>query len=105
LQTSIHIDLSGMPELTAESADALSEATGGDIELNVRDGIAFVEFERSARALRDASTAGIREVEGTGLGLRVIRVDPKPQSPSRGSTPSFMRPSRKGSHYARLNPA
>ncbi len=56
--------LSGVAELTPESADALYAATQGDIELNLRDGVAFLEFERSAATLRSAITAAIREVEG-----------------------------------------
>lgn len=67
--------LSGVSELTPELADTLFEATGGDIELNMRDGIAFVEVARAARTLREAITSVIREVEGAGLGLRVLRVE------------------------------
>ncbi len=33
--------LSGVSEITSKLADALDEATGGDIELNMRDGVAF----------------------------------------------------------------
>jgi hypothetical protein len=67
--------LSGLSELTVDISTALYEATGGDIELNLRDGVAFLEFDRAARSLRDAITKGIQEVEGSGLGLRVIRVE------------------------------
>ena len=56
--------LSGVAELTPALADAVYAATGGDIELNLRDGVAFVEFERAASTLREAITAAIREVEG-----------------------------------------
>lgn len=54
--------LSGVAELTTELADALYAATQGDIELNMRDGVAFVEFERTATTLRKAITTAIREV-------------------------------------------
>ena len=67
--------LSGVAELTPELADALYEATNGDIELSQRDGVAFVEFERPAPTLREAVTAAIREVEGAGVGVRVVRVE------------------------------
>ena len=43
--------LSGVAELTPSLADALDSATQGDIEWNLRDGVAFVEFERTADML------------------------------------------------------
>ena len=67
--------LSGVAELTPELADALYAATQGDIELNLRDGIAFVEFERAAATLREAITTAIREVEQATVGVRVVRVE------------------------------
>jgi hypothetical protein len=67
--------LSGVAELTPELADALYEATKGDIECNMRDGIAFLEFDRAAPSLRDAITSAINDVEGAGIGLRVVRVE------------------------------
>ncbi len=67
--------LSGVAELTPELADALYGATQGDIELNLRDGVAFVEFERTAATLREAITAAIREVEEAKVGVRVVRVE------------------------------
>lgn len=67
--------LSGVAEITPDLADALYEATHRDIELNQRDGVAYVEFERQARTLRDAITSAIREVEGAGVGARVVRVE------------------------------
>lgn len=62
-------------ELTPEMADALYEATGGDIELGVVDGVMTIEFEREARSLRDAVRSAITQVEGTSLGLHVDRVE------------------------------
>ena len=67
--------LSGVTELTPALADALYEATHGDIELNLRDGVAFAEFERTAATLREAITAAIREVEQAPVGVRVVRVE------------------------------
>ncbi len=67
--------LSGVAEITPELADALYEATQGDIELNMRDGVAFVEFERKAATLREAITSSIREVEQAAAGVRVVRVE------------------------------
>jgi len=67
--------LSGVPDLTSELADALYEATRGDIEFNRRDGVAFLEFNRAARTLRDAICSAIRDVEGADVGVRVVRVE------------------------------
>jgi hypothetical protein len=67
--------LSGVAEMTPELADALYEATRGDIEFNVRNGVAFLEFERAAPTLREAITSAIRDVEGAGAGVRVVRVE------------------------------
>jgi hypothetical protein len=67
--------LSGVAELTSELADALYEATHGDIEFSMREGVAFLEVTRAARTLRAAITSAIREVEGAGVGVRVIRVE------------------------------
>jgi hypothetical protein len=67
--------LSGVTELTPELADALYAATQGDIELSLRDGVAFVEFERTAATLREAITTAIREVERATVGVRVVRVE------------------------------
>jgi hypothetical protein len=67
--------LSGVADLTPELADALYSATNGDIELNLRDGVAFAEFQRSARTLREAVTSAISEVENAGVGVRVVRVE------------------------------
>ncbi len=67
--------LSGVAEITPELADALYEATQRDIELNLRDGVAFLECERTAATLREAITSVIREVEGADVGVRVVRVE------------------------------
>jgi hypothetical protein len=67
--------LSGVMDLTPELADALYEATHGDIECNMRNGVAFLEVNRAARKLRDAITSAIREVEEAGVGVRVVRVE------------------------------
>ena len=67
--------LAGVAELTPELADALYTATDGDIELNCRDGVAFLEFARAAPTLRRAITSAIRQVEDADVGVRVVRVE------------------------------
>ena len=67
--------LSGVAEITPELADTLFAATGGDIELNMRDDVAYVEFVRAAPTLHDAVSSAISQVEGAGVGVRVVRVE------------------------------
>ena len=67
--------LSGVAEITPDLADALYEATHGDIELNVRDGVAYLEFVRAAPTLQKAITTAIAEVEAAEVGVRVVRVE------------------------------
>jgi hypothetical protein len=67
--------IAGVAEITPELADALYSATKGDIEMNLRDGVVFLEFERTAPALREAVTGAIRDVEGANVGVRVVRVE------------------------------
>jgi hypothetical protein len=67
--------LAGVPELTPELANALYEATDGDIEMNMRDGVTFVDFTRPARTLREGILSAIKQVEEAGVGIRVVRVE------------------------------
>ena len=67
--------LTGVAEITPELADALFAATKGDIELNMRNGVVFLEFERKAATLREAITSAIRQVERADIGVRVVRVE------------------------------
>jgi hypothetical protein len=72
---SFTVILSGVAEITPDLADALYTATHGDIELNLQDGAAYVEFERAASTLREAITGAIHEVEQANVGARVVRVE------------------------------
>lgn len=67
--------LSGVSEITSDLADALYEATAGDIEFEMRDGVAVLDFCRAAKTLRGAVTSAIRDVEGANVGVRVVRVE------------------------------
>src|SRR3990172_1348217 len=67
--------LSGVAEITPELADTLFTATGGDIEFNIRDDVAYLEFDRAAPTLHDAVSSAIAQVEGAGVGVRVVRVE------------------------------
>jgi hypothetical protein len=67
--------LSGVSELTPELGDSLYEAIGGSIEFNMRNGVAFLEVERTAPSLRAAIVSTIGEVEEAQAGIRVVRVE------------------------------
>lgn len=67
--------LSGISDLEPEIANGLFEATGGDIELNMRDRVPFLEFSRQAPSLGEAVRSAIADVENAGLGVRVVRVE------------------------------
>ena len=65
----------GVSEITPELSDALYEATGGDIELNVRDGVVCLDFDRVGPSVQAALTSAIEQVEQAGTGVRVTRVE------------------------------
>ena len=41
----------------------------------MRNGVAFLEFDRTATSLHEAITSAITQVEGAGVGVRVVRVE------------------------------
>jgi hypothetical protein len=67
--------LAGVAKIDSELADALFSATGGDIELNMRNDVAYLEVDRNASSLKEAVDSAISQVESAGLGLRVVRVE------------------------------
>lgn len=67
--------LSGVAKITPKLANALYEATGGDIELEMCNGVAILQFDRAAGDLRRAVNSAIRQVEDADMGVRVIRVE------------------------------
>ncbi|MGH7171838.1 MAG: hypothetical protein ACRELF_28000 [Gemmataceae bacterium] len=67
--------LSSVSELTPDLADALYEATGGDIEFSLRDGQAILEFDRTGAALADAIRSAIAQVQSADATIRVARVE------------------------------
>ncbi len=67
--------LSGVSEITPDLADTLYEATQGDIEFALRDGVAYLECSRRAPTLGQAVLAVIEEVEAAVGGVRVVRVE------------------------------
>jgi hypothetical protein len=58
--------------------DDVDEVIGarGIADVSERDGVPVAEFRRSAATLADAVLGAIREMEGAGVGCRVVRVEP-----------------------------
>jgi len=72
---SVHFDLVGY---FRDHAGTGRRALRGDrrrYQFNMRDGIPFLEFDRTATLLQDAIRSAIGQVKGAGLGLRVVRVE------------------------------
>jgi len=68
--------LSGLSEVTEDVGDALFEAGCDDALLGVRDGVAFLEFDRRAASLGEAILSAIENVAKARIGASVARVEP-----------------------------
>ena len=68
--------LSGFTVIDEDVEDRLFEAGCDDALLSTRDGVPFLDFERDADSLLSAIMGAIADVEGAGLNVRVIRVEP-----------------------------
>jgi hypothetical protein len=67
--------ISGVAELTPELSYSVFEAVDAEIELNLRDGICYLECVRMANSLEEAVTTTLGELEQADLGIRVVRVE------------------------------
>jgi hypothetical protein len=68
--------LSGVSALTQPVRDALFEAGCDDALLGIRDGVAFLDFDREGTSFREALFTAIAQVEGAGIDAHVVRVEP-----------------------------
>ncbi len=68
--------LSGISEPGAKVEDALYESGCDDAILCFRNRIAFLEFTREAASVEDAILSAIKDVEGAGIGVKVVHVAP-----------------------------
>jgi hypothetical protein len=78
-------ELSGANELTAEIADAVSDAGCDDAFLYCRDGTLYIDFSREAETLLDAVASAASDVGNAGCGLRVARVETEPDLTERAN--------------------
>ncbi len=65
-----------MSEGTGELEDALFEAGCDDALLGSRNGVVYLDFDREATTIENAMLSAIADVESTGIGARVVRVEP-----------------------------
>ncbi|MHC4473820.1 MAG: helix-turn-helix transcriptional regulator [Planctomycetota bacterium] len=68
--------LSGVSGLTPDTQDALFEAGCDDALFGLRDGVAFLDFDREAGSLSEAVFSAILDVARSGIGARVLRIEP-----------------------------
>jgi hypothetical protein len=68
--------LSGVSEPNDRLEDALFEAGCDDALLSFRNQTAYLEFDRSAKTLREAILSAIKDVEAAQLGVSVIHIEP-----------------------------
>jgi hypothetical protein len=64
------------PRLTTRVANALYEAGCDDATLSSCDGIVSADFHRESDSCRNAMVSAIADVEGSGVGARVERIEP-----------------------------
>jgi len=68
--------LSGIADLDESIEDGLFEAGCDDATLSYHNQAAYLEFDREADNLKDAVLSAIKDVEGSGLGIKVISIEP-----------------------------
>lgn len=67
--------LAGVNTLTPDIEDALFNAGCDDATVSLRFGRLYLAFSRDANSLKDGILSAIKDVEASGIGARVIRVD------------------------------
>jgi len=68
--------VSGANEETDGLEDALFNAGCDDALIYFKNGVTYLEFDRTASDMKDAILSAISQVESTRLGIKVIRVEP-----------------------------
>lgn len=64
-------------ELSRELLDALFEAGCDDSHVSLREGVLRIAFDREAPSFRVALLSAINDVERSGFGLELRRVEPE----------------------------
>jgi hypothetical protein len=67
--------VAGISDLTAEVTERLFQATRDDALISRCDGLVSMDFDRVAPTLPEAIAAAIRQVEGAGVGAKVLRIE------------------------------
>ncbi|MGQ0777668.1 MAG: helix-turn-helix transcriptional regulator [Pseudonocardiales bacterium] len=66
--------LGGADVTDDDVSNALYEATDGDIELSVIDGLPYTSFTRTAESYQRAVLNAVKQVENADVGVRVVRI-------------------------------
>lgn len=64
------------PEFTAEIIDALAEAGLDDATFGAIDGVPYADIDREAGSLVAGIVDAVHQIEGAGLGYRVVGIEP-----------------------------
>lgn len=70
------LTLEGATEPSEELENALFEAHCSDAILYFRDQIGYLEFDRVAASFEEAVISAINDAESTGIGVKIVRVEP-----------------------------
>jgi hypothetical protein len=70
------VTLEGIEDLSFDAMDRLFEASCDDATFETRCGVHFARFHRAAASPMEAIVSAIEGIEGAGLGLRAVRVEP-----------------------------
>ena len=64
-------------ELPADLLDAMPEADGDDSTISLRAGVLRIGFDREAPSHRSALLSAVADVERSGAGLDLARIEPE----------------------------
>jgi hypothetical protein len=67
--------LSGVPEVSDETADVLFDAGCDDGTLVARGGLTWIHFDREATSLELAIRSAVSQVQSTGLTVSKVELD------------------------------
>jgi hypothetical protein len=70
------LTLEGIKDLSFDAMDRLFEAGCDDATFGTRCGVHFARFHRAAASAIEAIISAIQGIEGAGVGLRAVRVEP-----------------------------
>lgn len=70
------VALTGVPDMSDDYIDRLFKAGLDDTTLHVREGVAYLSFDRDADSLESAMQSALRDIERFGAIADLIEVEP-----------------------------